>query len=362
MRLLLLIWTMLFVDIGHAARVKDIADVYGVRGNMVSGVGLVTGLNRTGDSVRSEATTQALAKRLQGHGITLALEQIRSRNVAMVMVNTWVPASARPGQRLDVEVSSIGDATSLEGGVLQLTPLFAADRQTYAVAQGAMTVGGYSVEQAGNSSRKNHPTVGRVPVGATVERENPNRVAMDELAVIDWLLKNPDFTTAQRFATEVNVQAGTEIARAIDEGTVSVQVPDIYRGREVDFIASIEAIQVDPDVAARVMINERTGTVVMGADVRISPVAVAYGGLSIEVRRTNSVSQPGMFSGGTTEVISNDAIQVTEGEGQLTLIGGVTMGELVNALNKMGVTPRDLIQILISIQASGALHAELEVI
>ena len=366
MRLLIFgvaLWLGLGSAPAQAARVKDIADVYGVRSNMVSGVGLVTGLNRTGDSMRSEATIQTLAKRLQNQGITLTLDQISSRNVAVVMVNARIPASARAGQRLDVEVSSIGDATSLEGGVLQMTVLLAPNRQAYGVAQGPLVIGGYNVEQAGNVTRKNHPTVGRVPMGGVVERENENRLLVNQLDQVEWLLKQPDFTTARRFAEQVNTQLGEGLAIPLDEGTISIKVPDEHRGRTVDFIALIEALDVAIDAPARVLINEKTGTVVMGADVKIAPVAVAHGGLSIEVKRNVEASQPGaLATGGSTTLVSNSAIQASEVEGRLTIIEGVTIGELVAALNKMGVKPRDLIQILIAIQAAGALHAELEVL
>ena len=345
----------------QAARVKDIARIYGVRGNMVSGVGLVTGLNRTGDSSNSEVTVQMLMRRLQGQGISVPMEAFRSRNVAVVMVNAWLPSSARPGQQIVVEVSSTGDSTSLAGGVLQPTPLLALDRQVYAIAQGPVVIGGYSVEQAGNRAQKNHTTTGRIPAGATVERHNPNRMDFSQAVSLDWLLNTPDFTTARRMAEAVNTELGEEAAMALDEGAVQVQIPDDYLGRTVEFIALVEALQVAPDTGARVIINERTGTVVMGDGVRISPVAVAHGGLSIEIKRTNEASQPGMLSGGQTAVVTNDTIDISEEEGQLSLIEGVTVGDLVASLNQMGVRPRDLVQILVSIQAAGALHAELVV-
>ncbi len=357
--LLFLLCAMLSAD---AARIKDIADLYGVRGNTISGVGLVTGLNRTGDSTRSESTVQMLVNRLKGYGLTLSMEQFRSRNVAVVMVNAWLPGTARSGQRIDVEVSSIGDATSLEGGVLQLTPLFALDGETYAVAQGPLVIGGFSVEQGGSVSRKNHPTVGRVPAGAMIERETPDRMEFVDTQSLDWMLREPDFTTAQRLAETINTELDAPVAIARDASAVAVNIPDTYAGRIVDFIARVELFEVEPDMPARVTISEKTGTVVMGADVRISSVAVAHGGLSIEVRRRSQVSQPGAFSSGETVVVPDDSIETVESEGQLTIIGGVTLGELVAALNRMGVKPRDLVAILMAIQAAGALHAQLEVI
>jgi flagellar P-ring protein precursor FlgI len=194
-----------------------------------------------------------------------------------------------------------------------------------------------------------------------VERENPNRVDFSETKSLDWLLKNPDFTTARRLAEVVNVTVGDEIAKALDAGAVQVRIPDDYVGRTVEFIALVEALDVSPDAGARVVINERTGTVVMGDSVRIAPVAVAHGGMSIEIRRSNEASQPGVLSGGQTAVTTNDTIEISEEEGQLKMIEGVTVGALVASLNQMGVTPRDLVQILVSIQTAGALHAELVV-
>lgn len=366
MRLILLIGALLFLgSSADAARVKDVADIYGVRSNPVTGVGLVTGLNRTGDSLRSEATIQALLKQLQNQGITLSLDQLRSRNVALVSVHAEIPTSARPGAKVDVTVASTGDAMSLEGGVLQMTVLMAANRQAYAIASGPLVIGGYNVEQGGNISRKNHPTVGRVPQGATVERANENRLALNQQPTLDWVLKNPDFTTANRLAERINEtfeeSLGEDIAFPIDEGTVRVSVPPDYQGRAVALVALIESVELDVDAPARVLINEKTGTVVMGSDVQIAPVAVAHGGLSIEIQRQNDVSQPGILSQGATTAVSNSTVSTTEGQGQLTLVSGATIGELVNALNAMGVTPRDLIQIMIAIQQAGALHAELEV-
>jgi flagellar P-ring protein precursor FlgI len=240
------------------------------------------------------------------------MDAFRARNVAVVMVNAWLPSSSRPGQRIEVEVSATGDSTSLAGGVLQPTPLLALDRTVYAIAQGPVVVGGFTVEQGGNISRKNHTTVGRIPSGASVERENPNRVDFSETTTLDWLLKNPDFTTARRLAEVVNVTVGDEIAKALDAGAVQVRIPDDYVGRTVEFIALVEALDVSPDAGARVVINERTGTVVMGDSVRIAPVAVAHGGMSIEIRRSNDASQPGLLSGGQTAVTTNDTIEISE--------------------------------------------------
>ena len=345
-----------------AARIKDISDIYGIRDNNLLGYGLVTGLQRTGDTMRNQATIQTVAKRLQGLGITLTPDQIRSRNVAVVMVTATLPSSSRPGQRIDVTVSSAGDAISLQGGVLQLTQLLAPNGEAFAVAQGPLTIGGFSLQAGGALSQKNHSTVGMIPMGATVERENPNRLNLLEQERLDFLLRNPDFTTAKRMADAINQGIGDEIAIAVDAGAVTVKIPQDYQKDVVSFLALVEEIDVEIDTPAKVVINERTGTVVMGSDVKISNVAVAHGGISIEIRSTQSVSQPNSLSGGQTTSVENSTLQAQEEDGTLTLVGGdISINQLVEALNGLGVKPRDLIQILVAMKAAGALQAELEV-
>jgi flagellar P-ring protein precursor FlgI len=358
---LLLALALVSPQAAEAARVKDIAHVYGVRDNILTGTGLVTGLNRTGDSRRNEATIRAYANRLQGLGFTVSTDEILARNVAVVMVTARLGAGARPGALLDIEVSSSGDATSLEGGVLQLTTLYAANGQAFATAQGPLLVGGFSAEQEGSSARKNHPTVGRIPQGAIVERDNPNRLDLNKQDRISWLIRDPDFTTATRLAEAINQIYGEDLAKAEDDGVVRVRVPSRYQGRVVDFVSEIEGIEVQMDQPARIVVNERTGTVVMGADVRISPVAVVVGGLSIEIQRDTNVSQPNALGRGATAVTRNAAVSVKEEEGELVMLEGASIGDLVKALNKLGVKPRDLIQILMAIEGSGALHADLVV-
>jgi flagellar P-ring protein precursor FlgI len=343
----------------EAARVKDISSIYGVRDNAVFGYGLVTGLNRTGDSRRNEATIRTLANRLQGLGVTLSTDDIISRNVAVAMVTARIPANARPGHKIDIEVSSTGDAKSLQGGVLQLTPLYATDGRAYASSQGPLVIGGFAAEAGGETTQKNHPTTGRVPRGATVELENPNRVNLAEQSVIEWLIHDPDFTTSKRMADAITASVGSVVASAVDDGNVKMTVPENDEATVVELLAQIELIEVEMDAPARVVVNERTGTVVMGAGVQLSPVAVAHGGLSIEVQRRSDVSQPGPFSGGATVVTRDARIVAEEQAGRLTLVEGVTIGQLVSALNGMGVKPRDLIQILLTIKAAGALHAEI---
>lgn len=356
----LLISLLLLAAPVDAARVKDIASVYGVRENVLFGYGLVTGLRRTGDSRRNEATIRSLANRLQGLGITLDTDDIISRNVAVVMVTSRLPADTMPGHRIDCEVSSVGDATSLEGGILLLTPLYATTGQAFASAQGPLVIGGYSAEAGGTSVRKNTTTVGRVPEGAIVERENPYRLDLQSLDQVLWLVKQPDFTTATRVARSMNEKLGGDFARARDSGTVVLKVPDEWKGKVVDLIALLEVVDVQVDTPARVVINERTGTVVMGADVRVSAVAVSYGGLSIEIKRQTEVVQPAPLSGGRTAAATNQTVTATEEEGRLALLEGVTIGDLVATLNGMGVKPRDLIEILLAMRAAGALHAEVE--
>jgi flagellar P-ring protein precursor FlgI len=343
----------------EAARVKDIASIYGVRDNAVFGYGLVTGLNRTGDSRRNEATIRTLANRLQGLGVTLSTDDIISRNVAVAMVTARIPANARPGHKIDIEVSSTGDAKSLQGGVLQLTPLYATDGRAYASSQGPLVIGGFAAEAGGDSTQKNHPTTGLVPRGATVEMENPNRVDLGAQSVLEWLIHDPDFNTAKRMADAINESVGGDFAAAVDDANVKMTVPADGESSVVELLAQIGMVEIEMDAPARVVINERTGTVVMGAAVQLSPVAVAHGGLTIEVQRQSDVSQPGAFSGGDTVVTQDARVVAEEESGRLTLLEGVTIGQLVSALNGMGVKPRDLIQILLTIKAAGALHAEI---
>ena len=342
-----------------AARVKDIGTFYGQRENQLVGTGLVVGLNRTGDSPRNDLAIRTLANRLQGLGISLQMEDIMSRNVAVVMVAAEIGTDYRPGSRIDITVSSTGDATSLEGGQLLLTPLYAADGQIYAVSSGSLLVGGYAITAGGDTQRKNHTTVGRVTDGALVERAVPNGIDYNIQSQVEWVLDEPDFTTAVRVAGSINEMMETEVAQARDSGTIVLQVPDAFRGDFATFASLIEAAEVIVDVPARVVVNERTGTVVMGADVKISAVAVAHGNLTIEVQRQQQVSQPEPFSQGQTVLTQDSRIVANEEASELKVIEGVTIGELVSALNAMGVTPRDLITILQSFRAAGALHAEL---
>lgn len=344
-----------------AVRVKDIASVKGVRSNQVIGYGLVVGLNGTGDKRGTEFTIQSLTSMLGKMGIGVDPSLVQVKNVAAVMVTASFPPFARIGSKIDAVVSSLGDATSLEGGTLLMTPLFGTDGEVYAIAQGPLSVGGFSAGGgAGSSVQKNHPTVGRIANGATVERELPFSIA--ERGSFEIALDAPDFTTALRVAREINAHFGTPVAQAQDAGTLELQVPEGFGGDVVRFLAEVEAVDVQPDAPARVVLNERTGTVVMGAAVRISRVAISHGSLSVTISATNQVSQPPPFSPGQTVVVENQDVLAVEEEGRLAVVdGSVTINELVRGLNAIGVTPRDLIAILQAIKAAGALSAELEV-
>ncbi len=343
-----------------AARAKDLGDFLGQRENQLSGAGLVVGLRRSGDSTRNEAAIRTLANRLQGLGASLQLDEITSRNAALVMVTATLPPSGRTGSRIDVTVASTGDALSLEGGLLLLTPLVGTDGQVYAVAEGSLVVGGYTAEQDGSGTRKNTPTVGRVVGGAIIEREIASSVDWTTASTVDFVLREADFTTAARFAASVDTAFGSEVATAISASTVRLTIPADRVGAFPEFAAQVEAVSVEVDSPARIVVNERTGSVVMGADVRVSAVAVAHGGLTIEVRRSQGASQPMPFSAGRTTKVSNSDVAAQEQEGRLSLVEGVEIGALVTALNDLGVTPRDLIVILELIKAAGALQATVE--
>lgn len=351
------IWCWFASTDAHATRAKDIGQFHGVRENPLTGAGLVVGLKRTGDSTRNEAAIRALASRLQGLGVSLQVDDIVARNVALVMVSATLRSDQRTGTRIDVDVASTGDATSIEGGYLLLTPLLGADGNVYALAEGPVVVGGYSAETGGTGIRKNTPTTGQAPNAGIVEREVP-AAAMDQQPVLQFALFEPDFTTATRLAAAIDRAFAGSIAVARSSSTIELTPPADFADRFPEFAARVENVDVEVDVPARVVISERTGTVVMGADVRISPVAVAHGGLTIEVRRRDLVSQPNAFADGSTAVVPRGEVDASESAGQLVLVEGAAIGDLVSALNRMGVKPRDLIIILQAIQSAGALHAE----
>ncbi|MHB0938737.1 MAG: flagellar basal body P-ring protein FlgI [Armatimonadota bacterium] len=342
-----------------AVRVKDIARVYGARDNQLMGYGLVVGLNGTGDSNATLFTSQALANMLQRQGITVPLGKMKVKNVAAVMVTVDINPFVKSGDRIDINVSSLGDATSLQGGTLLQTPLTGADNKVYAVAQGSISLGGYSAEGAGASKTSGHPTVGRIPNGALVENEIPMPIV--ENGVLTFTLNYPDFTTATRMTEAINAKlAGA--ARARDAGTVDITVPDAYRQRLVELVATVGELTVVPDSRARVVINERTGTVVVGGNVTVSPVALAQGNLTISIDTALLVSQPGPLSGGTTVSEKVNTIETNEPQASFTMLRGNTVDELVRTLNAMKVSPRDVIAILQSLKQAGALQAELQIL
>jgi flagellar P-ring protein precursor FlgI len=346
------------LDPARGARIKDITDILGVRGNQLFGYGLVVGLDGSGDKQGTEFTIQSLTNMLLKMGIEVDAGQVKVKNVAAVMVTTELPPFARPGMRLDVLVSSIGDAKSLQGGTLLMTSLVGVDGDTYALAQGAVSTGGYSASAGGDEVQKNHPTVGRVPGGALVEQAVP--VPMDLQERLHFALHQPDFTTAELVAEAMNTKIGEAVAFSQDSRTVVVDVPVEYKGRVVDYIARLEAVEVSVDAPARIVINERTGTIVMGENVRISTVAVSHGGLSVTIQEEQSVSQPEPFGRGRTAVTKEKELFVEDEASRLMVLpSGVSLGEVVKAMNVVGVTPRDLIAILQAMERAGALNAEL---
>lgn len=344
----------------RAARVKELADVVGVRENALFGYGLVIGLAGTGDSERVLFTQQSIAGMLGRLGIRIDPKDVRSRNVAAVMVTAKLPPFARPGSRIDVAVSSMGNARSIAGGVLLVTPLTGGDGRVYAVAQGPLQVAGYEAGTAGASVRKNTPTSGRVPGGATVERAVEATLGAGPLTLA---LRRPDLTTASRIAAAVNGKLGAGVAKALDPAAVELTVPEAQKDDPVGFLAQIEALEVQADQRARVVVSERTGTLVAGEGVRIRPVAIAHGGLSVRVQRDPVFSQPNAFAGGATREASVDTTRASEGApGAIALPATATVEELAKALGTLGATPRDLVSILQAIASAGALDGELEVL
>ncbi len=382
----LIISIFFIVSPAESIRLKEIATFKGVRTNPLLGYGLVVGLNGTGDSSSTDFTIRSIINMLERMGIHIDRErisQIKPKNVAAVMVTANLPPFSKVGSRIDVLLSSIGDAKSLQGGTLLLTPLLGVDRQVYALAQGPILLGGFSVSGAtGTGVQKNHPTVATIPKGAIIEREVPFSINGKKELILHLI--NPDFTTIEKIKEVINRTFGESLARSIDSGSLSITVPESFQNRVSEWIASIERLEVVPDGVSKVVVNERTGTVVMGEHVRISTVAIAHGGLSIQVKERLSVSQPAPFApgsekgqttvvppesgtvvtpGGATVVTPETRVSAKEEGGSLVLLeGGVSLGELIKALNAIGVTPRDLISILQAIKAAGALQADLEII
>lgn len=348
----------------HAAsRLKELVSIDGVRDNQLVGYGLVVGLAGTGDRQQTLFPAQSLANMLSRMGVTIDPTAITVHNTAAVMVTATLPPFIQPGARIDCTVSSIGDASNLQGGLLVLTSLKGANAQVYAIAQGSVVTGGFIAGgRAGNSQTVNHPTAGRIPEGAIVERPSP---LPDLSKTIRLELQDMDFTTASRIVDVVNEKFGDgkPLAHAENGRTVVVPLPAAFEGSPASFIAQLEVLTVEPDSRSRIIVNERTGTIVMGKQVHVAPVAIMHGNLSVEVQTTYLVSQPNALSQGKTEVVPQETVKAQQEKARnLVLKDGATVEDLVRGLNAIGSTPRDIIAILQSLKAAGALEAEVEVI
>jgi len=341
-------------------RIKDITRLQNLKEIQLFGYGLIVGLNGTGDKRGATFTVQSISNMLQNMGIAIDPEELRIKNCAAVMVTSTVSAFSKPGSRVDVMVSSLGNATSLEGGTLLLTPLQGMDGNVYVLAQGPVSIGGFNVEAGGAAFRKNHPTVGKIPGGGIVKKSPVVEIPQEE---IDLVLYQPDFTTANRICEVINKDFSKELASALDASVVKVKVPEELRGKRlVEFISRIQNLSIIPETRARVVINERTGTIVVGSDVRISPVAIAHGNLFVTIETTPVISQPPPFSEGETVVEEKVGIKAEEEVGRIALLEGATVEELVKSLNALGVSPRDMIAIFQALKEAGALQAELVII
>lgn len=341
-------------------RIKDIAKVQGVRSNQLVGYGLVMGLNGSGDSNKSLETLQSIGNMLRDFGVSIDTSTLKPKNVAAVMVTATLPPFVREGDTIDVTVSSMGDAKSIQGGTLVQTPLKAGNGTVYAVAQGAISTGGFTAGRGNTMAQKNFPTVGTTPNGAIVERSVEDDIGTG--GTLSLSLNHPDFTTAARMAEAINAQFGS-VARASNPGRIDVAVPAYYQGNVVGFVANLEDLPVTPDNIARVVVNERTGTIVMGGNVSVDDIAITQGGLSISIDKTATVNQPAPFSYGSTIVTKNANVKAKDDKGSTVVLPATAnISDIVGALNAVGATPRDVISILQAIKAAGALHADLQII
>jgi flagellar P-ring protein precursor FlgI len=344
------------------SRIKDLASVEGVRQNQLIGYGLVVGLNGTGDTLNNiPFTKQSLTAMLERLGVNIRGQAIRTGNVAAVMVTANLPAFGSQGTRIDVTVSAMGDSKSLQGGTLLVTPLLGADGNVYAVAQGSLAIGGFQAEGDAAKITRGVPTVGRIANGGLIEREidfNLNRLSQVRMA-----LRNPDFTTAKRIAAAINDFIGAPTAEPLDPSSIQLTIPPRFQGNVIALLTDIEQLQVEPDLPAKIIIDERSGIIVMGRDVRVSMVAVAQGNLTVTINETPQVSQPLPFTrGGETRVVPRTRVGVQEEGKKLAVVNeGVSLQQLVDGLNTLGIGPRDLISILQAIKASGAIQADIEV-
>ena len=346
-----------------AARLKDLVDIEGVRENQLVGYGLVVGLAGKGDTQQTVFSNQSLTNLLERMGVAVSPTAIRVKNTAAVMVTATLPAFAQPGQRIDTTVAAIGDAGTLQGGILILTSLRGADGQVYAVAQGPVVTGGFVAGRGGSSQTVNHPTVGRAPNGATVERPAPS---VAPKSTVRLQLRQSDFTTSTRIVAAINQKFPAKdapAAHAENSGLVSVSIPALFASRTTEFLSELENLTVEADRPTRVVINERTGTIVLGKDVRVAPVAILHGNLNVEIQTSLAVSQPAPLSQGSTEVVPQTTVGAKEEKARsIVLKQGATVEELCRALAAIGSTPRDIIAILQSLRSAGALEAEIEVI
>ena len=351
---------MVFVAQGEVARLKDLVSLEGARDNQLMGYGLVVGLNRTGDTQTTLFSTQSLSNLLKRMGVTVDPTQMQVHDTASVMVSADLPPFAQPGSKIDVTVAAIGDAKSLQGGLLLLTPLKAADGQVYAVAQGPVVTGAFIAGRLGNTDAVNHPTVGRTPEGAIVERAPPSVSPGNHFRL---QLREADFTNAAKIVELLNTHFAFPIARAESPGLIAVDVPPMYPSGPVEFVAELENLSLEADHKSKIVINERTGTIVAGKDVEISPVSIMHGSLTVEVRTRMEISQPGALSSGKTMAVPQVDVKAKEEKAKnVVLDRGATIEELVRALIAIGSTPRDIIAVLENLRSAGALNAEIEVI
>jgi flagellar P-ring protein FlgI len=361
MKIFSLLLLLLLPGPARAARLKDLVSIEGVRDNQLIGYGLVVGLAGTGDRRQALFSAQSLTNMLERMGVSVQPTAIRVNNTAAVMVTATLPPFAQPGMHIDITAAAIGDASTLQGGILVLTSLRGADGQVYAIAQGPVMTGGFSAGRGGNSQTVNHPTVGRAPGGATVERVAPSPAPKGPIRL---QVRQSDFTTAAHIVAALNRHfTANPVARAENSGLVTVSVPPEYTTHVTDFIAELESLAVETDRPARVVINERTGTIVLGKDVRVAPVAILHGNLSIEIQTTVDISQPNTLAQGTTQAVPQTSVTAKEEKARSVLLKpGATVEDLVRALAAIGSTPRDVIAILQNLRSAGALDAEVEVI
>lgn len=360
MRLALTLVLLVAASTAHADRIKDLASVGGVRDNHLTGFGIVVGLDGSGDDARSPVVKSALTKMLKKLGVTIDPTDLKAKNVAAVMITAELPAFAKPGMTLDITVSSIGNAKSLAGGTLLAAPLKGADARTWAIAQGSLSVGGFAAEGGtGSTAKKNHVLVGTVPGAAIVEASAPTQLPQKQIALV---LKQPDFTTATRMRDAIAAVLGESSARLGDAATVVVPIPKDKANQVGQLIAQLEAIEVEPDVRAKVIVDERTGTIVIGEAVTLRTAAITFGALTIDIDEAPIVSQPpAPFGRGDTRVVPSSKVQVQEGDNPIRVVNkAATVGDVAAALSALGAKPRDLVSILRALKAAGALRADLE--